>query len=262
MTDVSAAAATAAPPAAAPSAWKDPRGFGFRDILDIVNPLQHVPIISSIYRWITGDRPGEAARIAGDALYGGPIGVAVGVVGAALEDSKGRDVGEQVLAAVFGSDATPTRIAAAAPTALPASGPALVAAQPAAPPQPTATPPVPVHLDHAPMPLFGGIAQPTPSMNAAATDPSQAFKAHNANLERHIAPEKSGGFTPTPLVPLVPPPGSLPAAPQVPAATARSQPLDISQKMLDALDKYMHLEQERERKAGAPSAAPAVDLAL
>ena len=56
-----------------------PSSFGFRDLLDIVNPLQHLPIISSIYRWLTGDRPGEAAEIAGDALYGGPIGVAFGL---------------------------------------------------------------------------------------------------------------------------------------------------------------------------------------
>ena len=57
-----------------------PRGFGFRDILDIVNPLQHLPIIGSVYRWLTGDRPGAVAQIAGDALYGGPIGAAVGFV--------------------------------------------------------------------------------------------------------------------------------------------------------------------------------------
>ncbi|MDP6473864.1 MAG: hypothetical protein QF894_03030 [Alphaproteobacteria bacterium] len=30
-------------------------GFGFDDFLDLINPLQHIPIISTIYREITGD---------------------------------------------------------------------------------------------------------------------------------------------------------------------------------------------------------------
>src|SRR5580700_7596256 len=110
MTDTAVATATAAPVPAHPSAWKSASGFGFRDILDIVNPLQHLPIISSIYRWVTGDRPGEAAKIAGDALYGGPIGVAFGLVGAAMEDSAGHDVGERALAAVFDSGPKTTAV--------------------------------------------------------------------------------------------------------------------------------------------------------
>jgi hypothetical protein len=76
-------AAMPAPPAQHPSAWHNGNSFGFRDLIDIVNPLQHIPIIGSIYRWATGDRPGEAAQIAGDALYGGPIGVGVGLHGRA-----------------------------------------------------------------------------------------------------------------------------------------------------------------------------------
>ena len=30
-------------------------GFTFLDFLDVINPLQHIPIISSVYRSITND---------------------------------------------------------------------------------------------------------------------------------------------------------------------------------------------------------------
>src|SRR3974390_532892 len=45
--------------------------FSFKDLLDIVNPLQHVPIIGSIYRYLTGDEPSGGARVIGESLYGG-----------------------------------------------------------------------------------------------------------------------------------------------------------------------------------------------
>ena len=259
MSDAAIAAAGPAPPATPPSPWKDPKGFGFRDLLDIVNPLQHLPIIGSIYRWATGDRPGEAAQMAGDALYGGPVGVAVGLLGAATEDTQGRDLGERAMAALFGSDAKTTAVAAATPPAGATAPPAIKAAQAAAPP---------IKLDHAPMPLFGGIALPPPSANAAAAasaqnGPAGDLLAHNAMLERQI----SAGTRATPRtapVPLVVPPGSVEmprlAVPQAPAGA----PLDISHKMLDALDKYMRLEQERKAHPAAPdaAAAPSVDLSL
>src|SRR5215470_6180450 len=30
--------------------------FGFGDLVDIVNPLQHIPVVATIYRNMTGDR--------------------------------------------------------------------------------------------------------------------------------------------------------------------------------------------------------------
>ena len=32
-----------------------PDGFTFLDMLDIINPLQHIPVVSTLYRAITGD---------------------------------------------------------------------------------------------------------------------------------------------------------------------------------------------------------------
>ena len=49
-------------------------GISFLDFLDIINPLQHIPFVSTIYRNITGDIIDPASKIAGSGLYGGPIG--------------------------------------------------------------------------------------------------------------------------------------------------------------------------------------------
>jgi len=40
--------------------WADGKGMSFSDLLDIINPLQHIPIASTICRAITGDRIGVA----------------------------------------------------------------------------------------------------------------------------------------------------------------------------------------------------------
>ncbi|MEK9660974.1 MAG: hypothetical protein VW644_04435, partial [Alphaproteobacteria bacterium] len=63
-------------------------------VLDIVNPLQHLPVVSTLYRSITGDEIGAPARVIGGALFGGPLGAAGAVVNLAVEDATGRDIGE------------------------------------------------------------------------------------------------------------------------------------------------------------------------
>ena len=250
MSDVASTTAAIAPQPGAFHAWKDAKGFGFRDLVDIINPLQHLPIIGSIYRWVTGDRPGEAAQIAGDALYGGPIGVGFSLASAALQDSQGHDLGERALAYVFGpADKQPTAVAAAPPA--PASVPGAA--------------PIQAKADHPPISLFGGIATPAPpvAQPAAATQNTAArdFLARNTALERQVIPGTR--FTPgtSAPVPLVPPPGTLPP-PHVFAAPA-GQPIDIPQKMMEGLDKYMKLEQERKAQpTPAGAAAQPVDLTL
>jgi hypothetical protein len=78
--------------------------FSFKDLLDIVNPLQHLPVVGSIYRYLTGDEPAVGTRVIGDTLYGGPIGFGVSVASnALLTSSDGKDLGERMLADVFGS---------------------------------------------------------------------------------------------------------------------------------------------------------------
>lgn len=80
-------------------------GFSFWDLIDIINPLQHIPIVSSIYREITGDKINGFARIAGGAVFGGFIGAAIGGANAIAAQETGSDLGELALHKIgIGSD--------------------------------------------------------------------------------------------------------------------------------------------------------------
>jgi hypothetical protein len=74
-----------------------------KGVFDIVNPLQHIPIVSSIYRHVTGDQISPGAHFVGDALYGGPIGGALAAADIAFEKKTGKGVGETVIASLTGS---------------------------------------------------------------------------------------------------------------------------------------------------------------
>jgi len=63
-------------------------GLSFRDVLDLVNPLQHIPVVGNIYRELTGDELAPAVRVAGGALFGGPLGAALSVAGLVIESGK------------------------------------------------------------------------------------------------------------------------------------------------------------------------------
>jgi hypothetical protein len=90
-------------------------GFTFADILDIINPLQHIPIVSTLYREISGDKIAMLPRILGGSLFGGPIGAAVAVANAALAQGTGKDLGEHAVALFTGDDAPATAVAEAPP---------------------------------------------------------------------------------------------------------------------------------------------------
>ena len=60
-------------------------GFNFRDVLDLINPLQHIPIIGNIYRSLTGDLAAPAIRVAGGALFGGALGAAFAAANVAMK---------------------------------------------------------------------------------------------------------------------------------------------------------------------------------
>jgi len=80
-------------------------GFTFGDLLDIINPFQQLPIVSTIYRAITGDDISPASRIVGGTLLGGPIGFIVSAVNVGVEAATGSDVGEHMIAML---DTNPT----------------------------------------------------------------------------------------------------------------------------------------------------------
>lgn len=66
--------------------------FGFADLLDMVNPLQQIPVVGSIYRHITGDEIKPISRIIGGAVYGGALGAASGLVSVIAEQETGDDI--------------------------------------------------------------------------------------------------------------------------------------------------------------------------
>jgi hypothetical protein len=76
--------------------------FAFGDVVDILNPLQHLPIVATIYRKMTDDKIGFAPRIIGGALWGRVGGFVSGLINAASEWFTGKDIGDHLYAAVLG----------------------------------------------------------------------------------------------------------------------------------------------------------------
>jgi hypothetical protein len=76
---------------------KEDEGF-FGHLLDVVNPLQHLPIIGTIYRAITGDKMGPVEKIAGDTLYGGMWGAIAAIADVAFEGITGKSFEDTALA--------------------------------------------------------------------------------------------------------------------------------------------------------------------
>jgi hypothetical protein len=83
-----------------PPALQGDDEFTFGDFLSILNPLQHIPVVSSVYRWVTGDTLKPAARVIGGAIYGGPMGLVTAAINAIVEEVKGADIGAQLIAMV------------------------------------------------------------------------------------------------------------------------------------------------------------------
>jgi len=175
--------ASAPPRAAAPQAAEDKSagfapfgadGMTFRDLLDIINPLQHIPVVSTLYRHLTGDTIDPAARIAGGALFGGVIGAAVSTVDAVVAATTDHDIGDHVLALFTGESpaAADVQLAGAPPKESPAKDALAGDASAAAPPAPAA----------------GG----------AATEIAEAFARARRESAR-IA--RAGGATPPPKPP-------------------------------------------------------------
>ena len=81
-------------------------GFGFGDVLDIINPLQHLPVIGTLYRKFTGDTLKPFSNIIGGAIFGGPIGAVSSTMNVIVKNRTGKDIAENAFAAI-GFDVTP-----------------------------------------------------------------------------------------------------------------------------------------------------------
>jgi hypothetical protein len=102
--------------------------FGWDDFVDIINPLQHIPVVAQIYRAVTGDQAYGLSNFIG-ALPFGVVSVASAVADTVIRAQTGRDAGTDMAARVLGIDnrtpeeadlhlvTQPTDQAAAAPVA-------------------------------------------------------------------------------------------------------------------------------------------------
>jgi hypothetical protein len=76
--------------------------FGFGDLLDMINPLQHIPVVSRLYRHITGDHIKPVSQVVGDTIYGGPAGGALSLTNVIIAHETGHDIPGNVLALAKG----------------------------------------------------------------------------------------------------------------------------------------------------------------
>lgn len=165
--------------------WQDPdKGLSFGDILDIVNPLQHIPIVSTLYRMITGDEISQGARMIGGAVYGGPVGLLGAGLVAAFEEASGGSV-ETHVASLFSDDSEDPGATAGGPgeAQLAAVTPTMAVSSPAAPTQPAAAalPAMPA-LSEAQLARLTGIAPAAGSRIGSPAFPAKPdMAAHPSN---------------------------------------------------------------------------------
>lgn len=76
--------------------------ISFDDLVDTLNPLQHIPVVGEAYRGMTGDGISPQARIAGGALWGGPAGLVASVAGLAIGGNGEEGLGDRLYASLFG----------------------------------------------------------------------------------------------------------------------------------------------------------------
>lgn len=80
------------------------RELSFDQVLDVINPLHHIPVVGTLYRALTGDQLDGSASIMGSMIYGGPVGLVAGLVDAVVEQASGRDIGGLALAMIGGEE--------------------------------------------------------------------------------------------------------------------------------------------------------------
>jgi hypothetical protein len=246
--------------------------FSFEDFLDIINPLQHIPVLSTLYREITGDEISATARVLGGTLFGGPTGFLSAAANALYEEIAGEDIGESVLALFSddAADATPQFAqdedggalppeAAGAPAARAALNPPALttAAGPAAPTPDSAVLPDPgqgmPRFEGSPGMLTGQDALNALFLDLRASPSPQALSAASAEARPLPGPQdEARKFIPLPPRMIRVGPAAAPQAPTVagpagPEASARqaaapkpaveaaaSHPLLVTQEVPDA----------------------------
>jgi hypothetical protein len=193
--------------------------LSFGDFLDMINPLQHLPIVSTIYRKLTGDEQSATANVMGGLLYGGPIGLIAAVVSQQVKDTTGDEpLGHAAFQLASASNMSTTLAPAPAPAASAVSSPAGAKAGSA-------------------LPETAKLAQVVGQDRAQ--DKSQA---HGKNLQpTALDPAKS--------------PAKLPGHSADMAQAPLVSPQDMRNKMMEGLDRYQALVKARQAADAAAGMA-------
>lgn len=166
----------------------------FWDFLDVINPLQHIPIVNNLYREATGDKIGVAARLVGGALFGlGPLGLVAAAANCVLEESTGRDAGGHALALFRDDDPAGA-----------GTGTALASAQAPAAPQALAA-------EAAETPKAAEMVAEAAAKPASASAPA-SVKNEDAAKAQPLVMDLGGGSGDVPPVPAAAPARPIPVA--------------------------------------------------
>jgi hypothetical protein len=110
----------------------DDEPFSFWDFLDVINPLQHIPGVNTIYRELTGDTIKTPVKLIGATVLGGPIGFAAAMADSIIAESTGKDMGEHAMALLKSDAPAPQPAPSAASQFVQTPTPARAASQYAA----------------------------------------------------------------------------------------------------------------------------------
>lgn len=195
-------------------AWQDGDTASFKDLLAIINPLQHIPVVGTIYRAITGDQIAAMPSIIGGTIFGGPVGLVLSLADNALKGETGKSVGETVVASLFGSSK-------------PADAPAepMVAKAPEQPARPKLAVDIPTPRpgENVPQPFADG----KPPVIIELPQPKWAQDAGGARQmagSQKPAPQQAAAEPAPPAVPTVPVKAGMPLSFQSAAAIPTIQP--------------------------------------
>ena len=79
--------------------------FGWDDVVDLINPLQHIPLVNIAYRHFTGDEQNGSAELLGGIAMG-PVSALTAIADLAVRSATGKDIGENVIAMITGDHGT------------------------------------------------------------------------------------------------------------------------------------------------------------
>ncbi|MBL8702195.1 MAG: hypothetical protein JNK67_27670 [Alphaproteobacteria bacterium] len=243
--------------------------FKFSDLVALVNPLQHLPIIGPLYRKLTGDEPHPAVKVIGGLIFGGPIGLVNATLNHVFEQTTGKTPVDAIAGLFMGDGeksaaADPAPAAAGAPKLLiPAAAAALAeipanrtaAAAPAAaavttPPQQTATG-TPAAAPPPPAPAAAGwTGTRQPGSRDLAWYLNNAGARMPATLNGATGTGSQGPSVPRNVGPSYVPGASAMSAPAAPRAGQEPLPAsqaDFLRRLEAAQAKYQALQQQLSR---------------